>query len=290
MLGRLSVQKGTELLRQAHEALRPLADVTLVGGGGNGARLAQACGWKVIEGYREEELPDLLARLAPHAAVLASVVPETFSYTLSELFNLGIPPVATALGAFRERIVHGGNGFLFEPDAPSLAALVEDLHARPEMLAAVASRLATRAPEPTTSDMVAGYRPLLPVAGRPVARFRVGIGTQTGLSEPYRHLNEAYSHLSGAYEQSRRAYDSTRAAYEQATAELAATRSLWEKLADDIKAMRIGLRWWLAPLAAHRVAETRAKMNALPAGAPRADDAGGAQAPQPPAPPRETGA
>jgi glycosyltransferase involved in cell wall biosynthesis len=274
-LGRQSRQKGSELLRAASAGLSAFADVTVVGGGGNGMALAKDCGWDAIESYREEELPAILGRIAPHAAVLASVVPETFSYTLSELWNLGVPPLATALGAFRDRIVHGDNGFLFEPDADSLVALVRVLHDEPDRLPDLAARLRARAPEPSTTDMVGALRALVPAQARPVARFRVGIGAQTGLSEPYRHLSAAYSRLKGAYDDLQRAYDHTRGAYEAGSRELAAVRELWEETGVAIQQLRLGSLWWNAPEALRLVSASREKMRALGAGKPEPPDDSG---------------
>lgn len=272
VLGRQSKQKGSELLRAAAGGLRAYADITVVGGGGNGTRLAQECGWDCIESYREEELPAILAAIAPHAAVLASVVPETFSYTLSELWNLGVPPLATDLGAFRDRIVHGDGGFLFAPDADSLTALVRVLHDEPGRLADLAARLAARPPEPSTTDMVAAFGPLEPAGALAPARFRVGIGAQTGLTEPYRHLSEAYARLSGAYGELQRAYDHTRGAYERSAAELAAVRTLWEETGAGIQSLRLGAQWWNAPQALRRIEDSREKMRALGAAKPEPPD------------------
>ena len=84
--------------------------------------------------HDEQRLSALLRSLAPHAGLLASVVPETFSYTLSELSVLGIPAIATALGSFNDRIVDGENGFLFTPDPDALLALVRLLSVQPAML------------------------------------------------------------------------------------------------------------------------------------------------------------
>jgi len=272
VLGRQSKQKGSDLLRAAAEGLRAYADVTVVGGGGNGARLAKECGWASIESYREEELPAILGRIAPHAAVLASVVPETFSYTLSELWNLGVPPLATDLGAFRDRIVHGDNGFLFAPDPDSLTALVRVLHDEPGRLTDLAARLAARPPEPSTTDMVAAFGRLEPAGPLAPARFRIGIGAQTGLSEPYRHLSEAYARLTGAYGELQSAYDHTRGTYERNAAELAAVRTLWEETGAGIQSLRLGVQWWNAPQALRRIEDSREKMRALGAAKPEPPD------------------
>jgi glycosyltransferase involved in cell wall biosynthesis len=225
VLGRLSPQKGIALLRDAASGLAPFADVTIVGGGGNGVALAAECGWRCIEKYELAELPRLLGAIAPHAVLLASVVPETFSYTLSEAWALGIPPVASALGSFRERIVEGESGFLFEPVKESLLEVISKLHTDPARLEAVAKGLASRPAERTTARMVADYQSLIPMSPRPVARFRVAIGRETALTEPYRHLTEAYAelteaygHLDEAYASTAKASADTRAAYDHVRA------------------------------------------------------------------------
>lgn len=268
VLGRLSPQKGTELLRQACEGLRPYAEVTLLGCGQNGVRLAEECGWKHVERYDLAALPDLLKSLAPHAGLLPSVVPETFSYTLSELWALGVPPIASALGSFRDRITDEESGFLFEPDAGALVALVRRLHVRPELLDDMARRLATRPQGRTTAEMVRDYRALLPLSERPIARFRVGIGEQTGLTEPYRHLSEAYAQLSGAYSQSMKAYEDTRTAYERTREELDSLRAVWDQWMSEFAALRVSRRWWLAPKAARLVQELPNRIQAATAEPP----------------------
>lgn len=225
VLGRLSRHKGTELMRDAAVELSKYAEITLVGCGGNGVKLANACKWNFIEKYLPEELPGILRKLAPHAGLLASVIPETFSYTLSELNQLGIPAIATALGSFNDRIVHGESGFLFQPTKQDLIELIQSLHAKPELLEAMATRLSAQRTGRSLEDMVHDYGSLLPAGSRRVARFRVGIGMQTGLTEPYRQLTEAYAQISDAYAQMSAAYaqmsdaySTTKSAYEQTEA------------------------------------------------------------------------
>jgi glycosyltransferase involved in cell wall biosynthesis len=266
VLGRQSIHKGMVLLREVSAELSQVADVTLVGGGRNGLELAEQCGWKAIERYEPGELPQRLRSLAPHAGLLASVVPETFSYTLSELWALGIPPVVSSLGSFRDRVVDGEDGFLFEPDASGLLSVVRRLHAQPELLHRVARNLEARVPGRSTSDMVADYRALLPAAARAPARFRVGIGRHTALTEPYRHLDEAYAHLRGAYAQSEQAYAQVRSAYEQTRAELGDLRAALDHWLGEFTALHLSRRWWNLPRALRlvrqlpfRIASTRPK-------------------------------
>jgi glycosyltransferase involved in cell wall biosynthesis len=282
VLGRLSLHKGTDLLRRAAEGLRPHAQITLLGCGKNGVRLAAECGWNSVERYEPEALPDILKSLAPHAGLLASVVPETFSYTLSELMALGIPPIATALGSFNDRIADGETGFLFQPDPDSLVALVRKLDAQPGLLARVAGNLADRLPGRTTADMVRDYHKLLPATPLPVARFRVGIGRQTGLTEPYRHLSEAYAQLTDAYAQTRAAYEETKAAYDN-------TVAVWNQVGNEVDSLMIQRHWWRAPEAARLLRQAREKMQGPAAQRPRTggtgEDADMISAGRPPKPP-----
>jgi GT2 family glycosyltransferase/glycosyltransferase involved in cell wall biosynthesis len=262
-LGLMSRRKGADLLRAAAAGLRGVAEVTLVGGGEAGAELARACGWRCIEHYAPDALPELLRGIAPHAGLLASVVPESFSYTLSELTGLGIPPLATALGSFRDRIVDGENGFLFAPEPGALVALVRRLHAQADLLAHVARNLAVAPPGRTTAEMVADYRALLPLGTRPVARFRVGVGRQTGLTEPYRHLTAAYAELTEAYEQTKAAYEST-----------SDHRAAWVAFVDEIMALELATHPWRYRRAIQLVATVREKLHSRePRRASGADDA-----------------
>jgi glycosyltransferase involved in cell wall biosynthesis len=228
--GRFTDLKGAQILRRAAQELRPYADITLLGCGAAGVEAARELGWKAVERYEPRDLPALVAQAAPHAGLLASIVPETFSYTLSELFALGVPPVATALGSFRDRIRDGENGFLFAPYPDALVAAIRRLHAEPQALAAVASRLAAAPPARTAAQMVQDYEPLLPQGGREPARFRVGTGWQSGLTEPYRHLSQAYAELTEAYGRLEKAYGQTREAYEQSRAAYEQTRAAYEQV------------------------------------------------------------
>jgi len=96
-------------------------------------------GIDLIPQYRRDELPSLVAALRPHGALLLSTVPETWSYTLSEMRALGLAPIATRLGAFAERIADGRDGVLFDPRPDALVAAVEAWLERPRELAALAA-------------------------------------------------------------------------------------------------------------------------------------------------------
>ena len=91
--------------------------------------------------WTEEYLPALLETIGPDFAALLSIVPETFSFTLSELQLMRIPVIATRVGSFPSRIEHGRTGWLIEPDAASLVAKVRELYENQAQISAVRSRL-----------------------------------------------------------------------------------------------------------------------------------------------------
>jgi hypothetical protein len=225
--------------------------------------------------------------VAPHAGLLLSVIPETFSYTLSELLALGIPPVATAHGSFADRIVEGESGFLFPPEAAALVACVRALRDEPARLARVAAHLAAQPRPRSTRDMVADYHAVLPLADRPVARFRVGIGSHAGTNEPYRHLQDAYQDVRRAYEQVaaayahvQEAYDGIRVAYDHTRGEWERTEARMQRIQSELQAFSaewraLGLpgRFWLAPRAVELAWRFQLKMRSLATAEPEADPA-----------------
>jgi glycosyltransferase involved in cell wall biosynthesis len=269
VLGGLAQNKGADLLKAAAPGLAGISRITLVGCGPRALALARECGWEAIERYDPADLPAILERIAPHAGILASVVPETFSYTLSELWAMGIVPIATNLGSFRDRIRDGIDGFLFEPTADALLGLLRSLRADPEPLARVGAEIHAFGRQRTTREMVRDYHAILPLEEREVARFDVDVGLETALTEPYRRLAQAYAHLQGAYEQLSKAYASANQAYVHANgeftrvnAELARLRAHCDKYAKQLDSLDIGVRWWRGPEAERLVRELRSQIDA----------------------------
>ncbi len=162
VLGRLNGGKGERLLRALLATdLREHAELFLVGCGRSGLGFLGERDVHLVFDYRRDELPQLLARIAPDAALLPATVAESFSYTLSELRALGIPVIATRLGAFAERITHPHDGLLVEPDAGAIAALVAELHDEPGALAAIREQLASAPAQPGIAEMAIAHRALL---------------------------------------------------------------------------------------------------------------------------------
>jgi hypothetical protein len=76
--------------------------------------------------------------------------------------SLGVPPVATRLGGFADRIQDGVTGFLITPTSDSLVRKVYDLAEDRSPLAAVRRNLAGMPPR-STAEMVADYEQFLPL-------------------------------------------------------------------------------------------------------------------------------
>jgi GT2 family glycosyltransferase/glycosyltransferase involved in cell wall biosynthesis len=126
--GRILEGKGQRLLLEALPELSRYARIYLLGSGPAGEVFFGRPEVDVIIQYGREELRALLAGIGPHVAGLLSIVPETFSYTLSEMQQLRIPVVATRVGSLAERIADGETGWLIEPNAEALVSRIRALH------------------------------------------------------------------------------------------------------------------------------------------------------------------
>lgn len=157
--GRLSESKGVALLEQALPGLLEFADVTLAGCGERGQQWRGTPGVTVIENYRKEELADVLRKSKPDLALLLSIVPETFSYTLQEIFAAGIAPLAVRVGAFEDRIQDGVNGFLCEPDPSAILSSAHGLDQARDSILRVHERLRLT-PVRSVQEMIRDYEAL----------------------------------------------------------------------------------------------------------------------------------
>jgi O-antigen biosynthesis protein len=160
VLGRIQGGKGEQLLSQVIPALAGKADFHLLGCGQAGMRFFGHSGVHIEMDYRREDLPALVARIRPDAALIAASVAESFSYTLSELWMLGLPVVATAVGSLAERIEDDVNGLLVEPRAEALIEQLRTLVAEPTLLDHL--RQATPPAARSLTEMAADYGKLLP--------------------------------------------------------------------------------------------------------------------------------
>lgn len=127
ILGSLAPHKGGLLLECLVPELLRFAHLALVGCGDYGRPYLENPKITVIPQYEHETLPTLISDLKPDIGLLLSVVPETFSYTLGELQDLGVPVLASALGSFADRIEDGVSGLLCAPEPSAIVRRLEEV-------------------------------------------------------------------------------------------------------------------------------------------------------------------
>ena len=174
VLGVLSDHKGGKTLERLMPELLKRYRVTLLGTGEEAPRFAKHPDLTVAKWYQLPDLPKKLAALEPDLGLLLSTVPETFSYTLSELCAAGVPPVATRMGAFEDRIEEGVTGWLVSPQGEDLLEVLSRVDGDREALMSVREHLLEKA-QRSTLDMTKDYLALLPTpspidAKRPLCR------------------------------------------------------------------------------------------------------------------------
>jgi GT2 family glycosyltransferase/glycosyltransferase involved in cell wall biosynthesis len=161
VLGRVRGGKAAAMLRDVLPRIRDYAEVFLLGAGSESEEFFGKSGVHILLNYNHADLSQLLARVAPDAAMILPNFGETFSYTLSELIAFGIPVIATKLGALGERIRDGIDGFLMPPDAARIAELIVQLRTHRDRLDTVRATLA-QTPHRSLEAMAAEYSPFLP--------------------------------------------------------------------------------------------------------------------------------
>ncbi len=162
VLGRISPPKGQALLQQCISSLQDDESIkfVLLGAGINGAAFTDYPNTQVINDFRRDEFESLVAQISPQLGLLTSITAETFSYTLSELQSLGLPVLATAVGALKNRIEHNKNGVLVQPVAASIIENIKSLQQDPEGLIQLHEQaLATK--QVLTKDNKQAYAKLL---------------------------------------------------------------------------------------------------------------------------------
>jgi glycosyltransferase involved in cell wall biosynthesis len=94
--------------------------------------------------YDEADLAGLLHAYRAEFALFPNTVPESFSYTLSEVWGAGLPALVAPDGALAERVSRHGGGWLLPPDfdAAAINSALRRLLADPGEVARVKSRLA----------------------------------------------------------------------------------------------------------------------------------------------------
>jgi len=192
VLGSISPHKGGEVLKQALPTLLEKHQVMLLGCGDAGASVPNHPNLIKTLSYQREELALLLEAAGADVALLLSQVPETFSYTLSELLASQIPTIATNLGAFQDRITNGKNGWLIEPNKDDLITILGEIASQPECLTEIRKNLKHEQLR-TTSSMAADYIELLPADRISLFRPKIKWGKRIPFQDNAKSVSDAIS-------------------------------------------------------------------------------------------------
>ena len=140
VLGGLNLYKGAEVVYRLAERIRRKGlPLRLVLFGYTYREQSRKSPELVITGpYRREDLPRLCKAHQPQVALIPSLWPETFSYTLSEALSLGLPALVFDLGAQAERVRKSGAGLILPlGDEEALLETLLELHQDPSKLASL---------------------------------------------------------------------------------------------------------------------------------------------------------
>ncbi|MEO0460863.1 MAG: glycosyltransferase [Myxococcota bacterium] len=106
--------------------------------------------------YDREGIVAKLHAIGAAAAILPSIMPETYCHTLTEAWAAGLPVFASKLGALGERVTRSGAGWTFDPNDPasSWRTIIECLNdnERMEKARSAVSRISFRGVEEMYDD------------------------------------------------------------------------------------------------------------------------------------------
>ncbi|MBM3667822.1 MAG: glycosyltransferase [Actinobacteria bacterium] len=148
----------------------------------------------VVHGpYERDEYASLVERIRPSFAACLAIVAESFSHVLTEAWSVGLPVLASDHGAFRERILRHGGGWLLDHRDPAAAcARILEICDDPAEYERVAGQ-ANIEGQPSTAEMANGYDRLY---GEVLAQRRSLAGDAPGRGR--RHLLRAAALLPGS--------------------------------------------------------------------------------------------
>jgi len=120
VIGAIGPHKGyyklRDIIKYSQERKLPF-EFVIIGYTMNNGEIENFDNVKITGKYKKEELPFLINKYKPDIALFLSIVPETYSFTLTEALVNGLYPVALDIGAIAERIREYGVGKLIPPDA-----------------------------------------------------------------------------------------------------------------------------------------------------------------------------
>jgi glycosyltransferase involved in cell wall biosynthesis len=125
-LSRLTAEKGVDVLLEAwgQAFASGQSQLLIAGSGADEAKLrqrAERLRGVTFGGFMPREVA-MQALAGAQAAIVPSLCAETFSRVVAEAFSVGVPVIASRIGALPEIIDHGRTGLLVEPASPAALA------------------------------------------------------------------------------------------------------------------------------------------------------------------------
>ncbi|MGH8499016.1 MAG: hypothetical protein ACRERV_09455, partial [Methylococcales bacterium] len=144
--GHINGGKGEFLLKELIPLLPDGIELVLLGSAHLSGQFASE---KVttIDHYLRDQLAVFVGSINPDVAMLASTVPETYGYVLSEMLQLGIPVIASNIGAYAERGRHLPGVNLIEPRVECFLETLIRFRDNPEFLIEQKKSLPTAFPD-----------------------------------------------------------------------------------------------------------------------------------------------
>lgn len=194
VVGVFAKVKGAGRLPQLLAACRDLDVEFHLFGATEGASLGavRKSGARVVAhgAYHRGALAERIVQSGCHVALLASIAAESFSLTLSEVTAIGLPVVASDLGALGERVRTEALGWLFDPWEPStLRRALSEATSERGLVDAAAERVRAR-PVRTEVDMARDHADLV--------RAVAALGPRPGGEGPLERSRLEAAYASGA--------------------------------------------------------------------------------------------
>ena len=180
-VGRLSAEKGVQVLAQAMAAVPPGTTLRVAGSGPEQPQLDGVRGVHLLGALAAPAIQHEMA--GARALVLPSIWYENFPRTLVEAFANGLPVIASRLGAMAELVEDGVTGLLFEPgNSADLAAKLAWAEAHPEEMARMGQAAQARHANEWTGQ--ANHRLLLAIYAEAISSARSQGFTSAGTGAP----------------------------------------------------------------------------------------------------------
>jgi len=114
-VGRLVDYKGVEYLINAMHHVPSECELTIIGGGPDRRRLEKIAAGLAVRFVGEVPFDAVASHISSAWLLVLPSLTENLPNVILEALNLGLPVIATSIGAIPEIIRHGWNGYLVEP-------------------------------------------------------------------------------------------------------------------------------------------------------------------------------